>query len=60
MSKPLSLRKSARHLNIPVSTFAGYVRAGHGPRHFRAGGICQFEVGDLDEWRDARTFERAQ
>jgi hypothetical protein len=57
MSKPLSLRKAAQHLNMPRSTFGGYVKAGRGPRHVRLDGICQFMPADLDAWRDARFVE---
>ena len=60
MSKRLSLRKSAAHLNIPVSTFGGYVRAGRGPRHIELCGLKLFEIADLDEWRNTRTVEGAQ
>lgn len=59
MSKSLSLRQSAAHLDIPVSTFAGYVKRGIGPKHVRLHGICQFTPADLDAWRSARIVDGA-
>ena len=59
MLKKLSQRKSAAYLDLPASTFAGHVRAGRGPRHVALRGIKLFEIGDLDEWRNARTVEGA-
>lgn len=56
MSKYLSQRKAALHLGFSPSTFAGYVRAGRGPRHIRVGsGVCRFAIADLDSWLAART-----
>jgi hypothetical protein len=60
MSKKLSQRKAAAHLDIPVSTFAGYIRTGRGPRHIDLHGIRYFDVDDLDAWLAARTVEGAQ
>ena len=60
MSKKLSQRKSAAYLDLPESTFAGYVRAGRGPRHVSLDGIRYFDVADLNAWLASRTVEGAQ
>ncbi len=60
MSKKLSQRKSAAYLDIPPSTFGGYVRTARGPRHVNLHGVRYFDVDDLDAWLASRTVEGAQ
>jgi hypothetical protein len=56
----LSLRKAAAHLGVPVSTFCGVVKSGRGPRYVRIGNVYRFAVGDLNQYRDDRTFGGTQ
>ncbi len=60
MSKSLSLRKAAAHLNIPPTTFGGIVKSGRGPRHIRIGNVFRFEVRDLNQYLAAHTIEGVQ